>query len=156
VAGERLRRNSGLDYNALWGVLDALPGRRESYALAAESVEHGHALRAGLQPVPPNVRVVVPRRSGKTIRIRNDGPEVRAVDVTQVRAQFNQRYATGEADPAKRKDAQRKAFKRAIDDLARQYPGPVADIPGCRVVMPPIGMQTDANRSNGACNCSAD
>jgi hypothetical protein len=48
-----------LDLDALWAVLDA---RRESYALAAESVEHGRALRAGLQPLPPAVRIVVPRR----------------------------------------------------------------------------------------------
>jgi hypothetical protein len=48
-----------LDLNALWAVLDA---RRESYALAAESIEHGHALRAGLQPLPPGVRIVVPHR----------------------------------------------------------------------------------------------
>jgi hypothetical protein len=48
-----------LDLDALWAILDA---RRESYALAAESIEHGHALRAGLQPLPPAVRIVVPRR----------------------------------------------------------------------------------------------
>jgi hypothetical protein len=48
-----------LDLDGLWEVLDA---RRESYALAAESIEHGHALRAGLQPLPRGVRVVVPRR----------------------------------------------------------------------------------------------
>jgi hypothetical protein len=48
-----------LDLDALWAVLDA---RRESCALAADSIEHGHALRAGLQPLPPHVRLVTPRR----------------------------------------------------------------------------------------------
>jgi hypothetical protein len=51
-----------LDTDALWSLLDALPGRANGYALAAESVEHGHALQAGLRPLPSRVRVVAPRR----------------------------------------------------------------------------------------------
>jgi hypothetical protein len=51
-----------IDNNALWSALDALSERSGSYALAAEKVEHGHALKAGLQPLPPHVRVVAPRR----------------------------------------------------------------------------------------------
>jgi hypothetical protein len=48
-----------LDYEALWLELKQLSG---SCALSAESVEHGHALQAALDPLPANVRLVVPRR----------------------------------------------------------------------------------------------
>lgn len=59
---------------------------------------------------------------GQTIRVRGDGPAVRAAKVTDVRAQFDRRYATGESDPKKRADAGRKAFGRALDRLAQQFP----------------------------------
>jgi hypothetical protein len=59
---------------------------------------------------------------GQIIRVRNDGPPVRAVEVGQVRAQFNQLHATGEADPKKRADAQRKAFGRAMNGLSTEFP----------------------------------
>jgi hypothetical protein len=52
--------------------------------------------------------------------VRGDGPEVRAVDVQKVRAEFERRYATGEADPKKRADASRKAFKRTVAELPPQ------------------------------------
>jgi hypothetical protein len=39
-----------------------------------------------------------------------------------VRAEFDRRYATGDTDPKKRKDNQRKAFNRALDHLSRQFP----------------------------------
>jgi hypothetical protein len=48
-----------LDYEALWLTLKELP---DIYALSAECVEHGHALQAALDPLPANVRLVVPRR----------------------------------------------------------------------------------------------
>jgi AAA domain len=56
-----------------------------------------------------------------TIQVRGDGPEVRAVDVQKVRAEFICRYATGEADPKKRDDASRKAFKRTMAELPPQF-----------------------------------
>ena len=59
---------------------------------------------------------------GKTIRIRHDGPAVRAVNVATVRAQFNLRYATGETDPEKRRNTQRKAFGRALTQLSGRFP----------------------------------
>jgi len=55
--------------------------------------------------------------AGQTIHVRGDGPAVRAINVKDVRARFNERWATGESDPAKRADAQRKAFDRALDRL---------------------------------------
>jgi AAA domain len=51
---------------------------------------------------------------GQTIRVRGDGPSVKAVNVEDIRPEFNARYVTAEADPKKRTDAQRKAFKRAL------------------------------------------
>jgi hypothetical protein len=54
---------------------------------------------------------------GKLIRVRLDGPMIKAVDVAHVRAEFNRRYATGEIDPKKRADAQRMAFRRGMDKL---------------------------------------
>jgi hypothetical protein len=60
--------------------------------------------------------------AGQTISVRGDGPSVRAVEISLVRDQFNQRHATGETDPKKRADAQRKAFKRCLDKLVAQYP----------------------------------
>lgn len=48
---------------------------------------------------------------GQTIRVRRDGPEVCAVDLKYVKEEFDQRWATGDSDPAKRADARRKAFK---------------------------------------------
>jgi hypothetical protein len=58
---------------------------------------------------------------GKTIHVRGDGPAVRAVSVSDVRVYFNLRWATGESDPQKRTDAQRKAFKRLIDTLRPEF-----------------------------------
>jgi hypothetical protein len=60
--------------------------------------------------------------AGQTIRVRGDGPAVRAVNVANVRTEFGQRYATGETDLAKRTDAQRKAFTRAMGGLSHQFP----------------------------------
>jgi hypothetical protein len=58
---------------------------------------------------------------GNTIQVRGDGPEVRAVDVQKVRAEFERRYATGEADPKKRADTSRKGFKRTMAELPPQF-----------------------------------
>jgi hypothetical protein len=49
---------------------------------------------------------------GQNIRVRGDGPFVRAVDLRHVRRQFELHWATGESDPDKQADARRKAFKR--------------------------------------------
>jgi hypothetical protein len=54
---------------------------------------------------------------GQTIRVRNDGPMVKAVDVDHVRTEFNHRYTTSETDPKKRADAQRQAFKRGLEKI---------------------------------------
>jgi hypothetical protein len=59
--------------------------------------------------------------SGETIQVRGDGPNVRAVDVQKVRAEFERRYATGEPDPKKRADASRKSFKRTMAELPPQF-----------------------------------
>jgi hypothetical protein len=53
--------------------------------------------------------------------VRGDGPAVRAVSVSDVRVYFNVRWATGETDPQKRADAQRKTFKRIIDTLPPEF-----------------------------------
>jgi AAA domain len=58
--------------------------------------------------------------AGRIIRVRGDGPIVRAVDLREVRTQFESVYATGESDAGKRADAQRKAFKRAMSKLSNQ------------------------------------
>jgi hypothetical protein len=42
---------------------------------------------------------------GKTIRVRHDGPAVKAVDVIHVKAEYALRYITTETDPKKRADA---------------------------------------------------
>jgi hypothetical protein len=51
---------------------------------------------------------------GTEIRVHGDGPLVRAVDVEHVRPEFNKRYATGETDKEKRRNATSKAFTRAL------------------------------------------
>jgi hypothetical protein len=48
---------------------------------------------------------------GQTIRIRGDGPSVKAVNIEDVRPEFYARYVTSEAEPKKRTAAQRKAFR---------------------------------------------
>jgi hypothetical protein len=58
---------------------------------------------------------------GDTIQVRGDGPKVRAVDVRKVRAEFERRYATGEADPKKCAEASRKAFRRTMAGLPPQF-----------------------------------
>jgi hypothetical protein len=46
-------------------------------------------------------------------KVRGTGPEVRAVRLADVRAEFAKRWATGESDDTERKAAVRKAFSRA-------------------------------------------
>jgi hypothetical protein len=58
---------------------------------------------------------------GNTIQVRGTGPNVRAVDVQKVRAEFERRYASGEPDATKRADASRKAFKRTMAGLPPQF-----------------------------------
>jgi hypothetical protein len=59
--------------------------------------------------------------NGTEIAVMGDGPRVRAARVQDVRAQFNRRYATGEAEAGQRSEAARKAFKRALESLAGQF-----------------------------------
>jgi hypothetical protein len=58
---------------------------------------------------------------GKTIAVRNDGPTVRAANVADVKIYFDKRWASGEIDPTKRADAQRKAFKRVMENLPDDF-----------------------------------
>jgi hypothetical protein len=58
---------------------------------------------------------------GATIQVRGSGPNVRAVDVQKVKAEFERRYATGEADPKKCAEASRKAFRRSMAALPPQF-----------------------------------
>jgi len=55
--------------------------------------------------------------AGKDIRVRADGPIVRAVEVRNVRAEFYRRYVTAEDDPKKAAEAAKKAFRRLLDKL---------------------------------------
>jgi AAA domain len=55
--------------------------------------------------------------AGKTIRVRGNGPAVKAVPVSDVRAEFNRRHVTGNEDPDKRANAQYHAFSRALEKL---------------------------------------
>jgi hypothetical protein len=61
---------------------------------------------------------------GQIIRVRGDGPQVKAVAASYIRHEFRQRHATGETDPKKRYEASRKAFNRALNDpkLWKEYP----------------------------------
>ena len=54
---------------------------------------------------------------GKTITPRAGMPAVKAAKVNDVRAEFDRRYVTDEADPLKAANAKRMAFKRALDHL---------------------------------------
>jgi hypothetical protein len=56
---------------------------------------------------------------GTTICVRGDGPQVKAVDVAKVRAEFERRYVTGEADPKKRAGASGKAVSAHHGGIAR-------------------------------------
>jgi hypothetical protein len=62
---------------------------------------------------------------GRSIQVH--GSTVQAVDVEHVQAEFARRYATGNADPKKRADAQRNAFKRAMGKLSVEFPTWVQD-----------------------------
>jgi hypothetical protein len=59
--------------------------------------------------------------NGKDILVMGTGPRVRATLVSDVRTQFNRRYATGEGEVDQRTEAARKAFKRALERLAGQF-----------------------------------
>ncbi|HZR74554.1 AAA family ATPase [Bradyrhizobium sp.] len=55
--------------------------------------------------------------TGQDIRVRTDGPIVRAVEVRNVRAEFYRRYVTDEEDSKKAAEARQKAFRRLLDKL---------------------------------------
>jgi len=55
---------------------------------------------------------------GKYITPRAGMPEVRAVKVSNVRAEFDRRYVVPDSDPVKASAAKRMAFKRALDHLS--------------------------------------
>jgi hypothetical protein len=58
---------------------------------------------------------------GETIRVRGDGPSVKAVDVQKVREEFKRRHATGEDDPEKQADTANRAFRRTLNNLPPQF-----------------------------------
>lgn len=70
-------------------------------------------------------------RAGREHRVMDDGeiasPIVMAVPVTVVREEFYRRWATGESDGAKAKEARKKAFGRALRDTANRYGQEVVD-----------------------------
>ena len=55
---------------------------------------------------------------GKLITPRAGMPEVRAVKVSDVRAEFDRRYVAPDSDPVKAAATKRMAFKRALDQLS--------------------------------------
>ncbi|WP_445215677.1 AAA family ATPase [Bradyrhizobium sp. Pa8] len=55
--------------------------------------------------------------AGKEIRVRADGPVVRAVEVRNVRTEFYRRYVTDEDDVTKAASAKQKAFRRLLNEL---------------------------------------
>ena len=59
--------------------------------------------------------------SGREIRVRHDGPFVRAVQVGHVRDEFYRRYVTDEDDPKKAMDARQKAFRRLLNNLPADF-----------------------------------
>jgi hypothetical protein len=59
--------------------------------------------------------------AGQIIRVRGDGPQVRAVDLKYVKNEFELRWATGESDPKKQADARRKAFKRVTNEMPADF-----------------------------------
>jgi hypothetical protein len=56
--------------------------------------------------------------TGRLLVVRAGAAAVRAVEIRNVRTEFERQLATGEADTRKRADAQRKAFIRALGKLA--------------------------------------
>lgn len=58
---------------------------------------------------------------GEQVRINGDGPEVQALEVKRMRAEFERRCLTGEGDPTKLRAAASKAFRRTINKLPRQF-----------------------------------
>jgi hypothetical protein len=59
--------------------------------------------------------------AGQLVRVRGDGPAVKAVSVEIVRQEFYARWATGETDAKKRGNAQRQAFRRALHSLKGRF-----------------------------------
>jgi hypothetical protein len=100
-------------------------------ALVDDRWELSEAEEPTIKPAKPEADTVRKFRSaftealdtlGRNIRIRGAGPQVKAVDVSHVRTEFNKRHAVGEKDIKKRSDAQYTAFKRALSKLSVEYP----------------------------------
>ncbi len=58
---------------------------------------------------------------GRKIRVHGTGPEVHAVDLQHVRNEFKKRWATGEADPAKRSHKTNVQFGRCLNEISGRY-----------------------------------
>ena len=66
-------------------------------------------------------------KRGVSFTVKDGGPTVKAANVQDVRREFNRRYATGEDEVGKQTEAGRKAFKRVLERLARQFPTEARD-----------------------------
>jgi hypothetical protein len=59
--------------------------------------------------------------SGEPLRVRGNGPQVRAVRLPDVRKAFKRVYPADEPDPKKRKDTVKHAFARALKATASEF-----------------------------------
>lgn len=70
---------------------------------------------------------VVLQGGGRKFQVHGDGPHVEAVRVEAVRQEFFRRWATGEEDQGKRRNAARMAFQRALKEPCSPYGKEVAN-----------------------------
>lgn len=104
------------DDGEIYGSCCVVPAERETKAGKARPPGKGRA--AILDAIAETLD-----NCGKYIVPRTGMPQVRAVTVAQVRAEFDRRYVTDETDPVKVDEAKRKAFKRALDGLSPTHFG---------------------------------
>jgi hypothetical protein len=99
-----------LDYDALWSHFIDLPERPDGRALVVEDLQHGDELVAGLNPLPPGIRLLVPRELGaennevqsyeeadrdRATNVRNSAPQIgdrRNVTIAKLAGQLLRRY----------------------------------------------------------------
>jgi hypothetical protein len=98
------------DENEIYGSCCVAP------AVSTSRFEKEPALNKGQRAIRDAINEALDGQ-GKIITPRAGMPEVRAVKVSDVRAEFDRRYVVPDADPAKAAHAKRMAFKRALDGL---------------------------------------
>jgi hypothetical protein len=102
----------GLDADGeIYGSCCVVPTERES------RFDKGKAPKKGQRTILDAIDEALDA-GGQTITPRAGMPEVRAVRVSDVRAEFDRRYVVGDVDPTKAANAKRMAFKRALDCLS--------------------------------------